>query len=69
MASQHTYHAQGYKPQVLEVLKTNADGSVDLGKDGVAIITGCVVGERETGSYSLPVAEEKSPDAPKAKGK
>lgn len=48
------YHQSGRQPIQLEVIKASKDGTVDLGRDGIVLISGCpVVQEPEAGSCTL----------------
>jgi len=58
------YHQAQREPVRLEILKTHDDGTVDLGRDGVVIVSQCqVVREPQVGSCT-PEARAKAPKAP-----
>lgn len=44
MAKHAHYHLHGQAPRLLEVLKENPDGTLDLGEGGQVLIAGCPQG-------------------------
>lgn len=58
------YHQAQREPVRLEIVKIHDDGTVDLGRDGVVIVSQCqVVREPQVGSCT-PEARAKAPKAP-----
>lgn len=48
------YHQAGRQPIQLEIIKDHKNGTVDLGRDGIVLISGCpLVEEPEAGSCTL----------------
>jgi hypothetical protein len=55
------YFQSGCKPLELDVIHTHEDGTMDLGRDGVVLISNCPMGEPGTDgccTLETPVVEE-----------
>ena len=50
---------------VLDVLKENADGTVDLGRNGVALVTSCPLSDDLKIGHATPIKEAAKEPAPK----
>lgn len=60
--AQALYYTEGNAPHLMDVLKKNANGTVDIGEDNLPIVTNCpVVQAPANGSCTL------AEDAPKPK--